>query len=429
MEHGEFVTRKGSKLYLNGNPFRFAGPNIYWLGLDENVGGIDWPTPFRIVNALDTAKEMGATVVRAHTLGASHGHPKSIMPELGQFNEEALRRVDFVIREAKARQLRLVIPFVCNWSYYHGGRETFVKWRGLTDYNDFYHNREVVEDFKAYIEVLLNRVNSYTGVCYKDDPTIMAWELGNELNDSPPSWVQEIVDYIKGIDSNHLVAHGKQFGVDEDKLEVNGLDIVDVHYYPADGNKMRNDAQRITAADKVYIAGEYGWPDAELNQFFEEAESNEQVSGTLFWSLFGHDDEGGYVQHLDGFTVHYPGIGGGVDISQRVLRMRTHAFTMSGSAIPSESVPLAPEIIEAGNNIRFRGVVGAAYYTIEKSVNGKDGPWAVVYDKRPADYAKYWIDPLRIQSLEAWYRIKAYNSSGVPGEYSPVYHSRTLITM
>src|SRR6478752_752816 len=34
-----FVQRDGTHLTLNGKPFRFAGPNLYWLGLDENVGG------------------------------------------------------------------------------------------------------------------------------------------------------------------------------------------------------------------------------------------------------------------------------------------------------------------------------------------------------------------------------------------------------
>ena len=53
-------------------PWRFAGANIYWLGLDENVGGVHYPTPFRIRDALTTAAGMGARVVRAQ-LGDSAG--------------------------------------------------------------------------------------------------------------------------------------------------------------------------------------------------------------------------------------------------------------------------------------------------------------------------------------------------------------------
>ena len=50
-----FVQRDGSALTLDGERFRASGTNIYWLGLDENVGGIDYPTYFRIKDALDPA--------------------------------------------------------------------------------------------------------------------------------------------------------------------------------------------------------------------------------------------------------------------------------------------------------------------------------------------------------------------------------------
>src|SRR5713226_1730799 len=76
----KFVERFGSQLLFKGNVFRFSGANIYWLGLDENVGGIDYPTSFRVDDALATAREMGATVVRSHTLGISTGCPLCIEP-------------------------------------------------------------------------------------------------------------------------------------------------------------------------------------------------------------------------------------------------------------------------------------------------------------------------------------------------------------
>lgn len=79
-----FVQRDGSTLTLQGKPFRFAGTNLYWLGLDENVGGVDRPTYFRIDDALKTARAMNATVVRSHTLGTSLGCPKCLQPEAGQ---------------------------------------------------------------------------------------------------------------------------------------------------------------------------------------------------------------------------------------------------------------------------------------------------------------------------------------------------------
>ena len=32
-----FVARRGSQLLIDGKAARFAGANVYWLGLDENV--------------------------------------------------------------------------------------------------------------------------------------------------------------------------------------------------------------------------------------------------------------------------------------------------------------------------------------------------------------------------------------------------------
>lgn len=417
----EFVTRQNSMLMVGEKRFKFAGPNIYWLGLDENVDGVDWPTPFRVMDALDTAVKMGATAIRSHTLAASQGCEKAISPKLGEYNEEAFRRADFAIKEAGERGLRLIIPFVCNWNYYHGGRSTFTAWRGLVDPDLFYTHREVVDDFKNYIKVVLNRVNTYTGIAYKDDPTILAWELGNELNGAPVEWVEEISGFIKSLDGNHLVAHGKQFQLDRDMLNIPSVDILDVHYYPADHEKLLADALEVEQAGKVYIAGEFGWPDCDLETFLSTAEQSDAVAGTFFWSLFGNHDRGGLVQHFDGFTVHYPGNAVNEDVASRIMSLRRHAFIMSGREVPEEAAPKAPFMLHANQgSIAFRGSAGAAYYTVEKSTGDPEGPWQIVFNKRSADGAVNWIDPTRIQSAKAYYRVKGINMSGIEGPYSDV---------
>lgn len=45
----------------------------------------------------------------------------------------------------------------------------------------FYTNRTIIQDFKNYIEHLLTHVKQYTGLTYAEDPTIFAFETGNEL--------------------------------------------------------------------------------------------------------------------------------------------------------------------------------------------------------------------------------------------------------
>jgi mannan endo-1,4-beta-mannosidase len=69
---------------------------------------------------------------------------------------------------------------------------------------EFYTNRQVINDFKTYIEKLITHVNPYTGISYAQDPTIIAYETGNELGgpqfkdkNVPVAWTREICQLIK----------------------------------------------------------------------------------------------------------------------------------------------------------------------------------------------------------------------------------------
>jgi mannan endo-1,4-beta-mannosidase len=39
----------------------------------------------------------------------------------------------------------------------------------------------VREDFKHLVSFMLNRRNTVNGMLYREDPTILAWQLGNEF--------------------------------------------------------------------------------------------------------------------------------------------------------------------------------------------------------------------------------------------------------
>ncbi len=78
-----------------------------------------------------------------------------------------------------------------------------------------------VQAYKNYIQKLLTRVNTITGVTYKDDPTFFALELANEphcndgyeisLGITPGTivraWVAEMAAYIRSLDPNHMVSY------------------------------------------------------------------------------------------------------------------------------------------------------------------------------------------------------------------------------
>lgn len=120
------ITRDGPTLLLNGKPWKAVGPNVYWLGLDENVTPppgepyyapfkASYPTKGRITEAMAVVKAMGGTSIRAHTLGVSTGNPLSVMPELGKVNEKAFETIDWAVYQAREFGLRLMVPLTDNY--------------------------------------------------------------------------------------------------------------------------------------------------------------------------------------------------------------------------------------------------------------------------------------------------------------------------
>ena len=421
-----FVTRSGTNLLVNGSRFRFAGANIYWLGLDD--GAQTYPTPFRIDDALTTANEMGLTVVRSHSLGISVGCNLCVEPSLGAFNPVAFQHIDDAIQAVRAHGLKLIIPLTDNYHFYHGGKHTFTDWRGIADENQFYTNPQVIHDFEQYISALLTHVNRYTGVAYRDDPTIMAWETGNELQ-PPTRWTQLISAYIKSVDAHHLVMDGS-YGIDPNSLSIPTVDIYSDHSYPPDTTKLANDTAETSKANKAFIMGEYDWETplgVPLNTFLAALLDNPAVSGDLFWSIWPHDDSNGYFVGWGGINLTYPG--DTTDRRQRAQLIRAHAYAMQGLSVPADRMPEEPLITKInGNQISWRGAPLGDTYSVERSAVSGEGPWTVICDRCITDYSTPFIDTAQPQ-IPLWYRIRAYNRVGIPGNYSLVYGLHTAIRL
>jgi mannan endo-1,4-beta-mannosidase len=422
-----FVTRSGSSLMLGGKPFRFSGPNIYWLGLLQTPNGIAYPGQFEVDDAMATAAEMGATVVRSHTLGDSVGCNLCIEPKLGIFNQQAFQHIDYAIEAARSHNIKLIIPLIDNWSYYSGGKATFTNWRNLSNEHQFYINSQVIDDFKQYITTILNHVNSYSGIAYKNDSTIMAWETGNELW-ATPSWVQTISQYIKSIDSNHLVMDGNAGDSDislrfQQDLNIDSIDIYTGHLYPPDVSLLTTQLNQALSAKKAYIIGEFDWnadQGTPLHLFLPAIERS-QTAGDLYWSLFPHNNQFGFVPESEHFTLHYPG--DTPNIRNRAQELVTHAYAMQGLPVPLQEKPGQPLITSIqGKAIAWRGAYGVYQYSVERSTHGAEGRWTVICDQCATDNNTPWVDRSRPPS-SVWYRVRGYSVSGVAGAYSDAYLS------
>lgn len=209
-----FITTKDADFYVGGQPFRFAGTNAYYLPTYEKIN------PRFVDESLDAFQEAGITVIRMW--GFYDGLPQysadiTLQPQAGVYNETDLRHLDNVIAKAKRRGIRVILALLNYWKEL-GGVPQYNKWAGNPDGDMAYFidDPNTQRWYKEYINMLLNRTNSITGIKYKDEPGIFSWEIIGEarLPDGDPKrlrdWYQEMARYIKKIDPNHLVATGEE---------------------------------------------------------------------------------------------------------------------------------------------------------------------------------------------------------------------------
>jgi hypothetical protein len=468
----EFVKRDGVRLTLGGEAFRYGGPNIEWLGL-EAYGPLDsmgprYPTHFEVDDAMDTAKAMGARVIRSQTLGDSVGCPECIEPALGEFNPEAFRHIDYAIKAAHDRGLRLIFTLVgdCANCEMSGAGEYF-KDKGQAGFKGFFTDPAIIARFEKHIEALLNHTNSLTGVAYKDDPTILAWENCNAcgifvaLTDPGASfapyagWIDSIGSFIKSIDKKHLYEDNSGlFAFDKSgaALETKTPDIITSEYYPhwdavfnmgekTTAETFPKHAALVTAHGKVYVVNEFGWDNTDwatpqdLEKVLATMKNDPKISGDLFWALQAHVDKFGwqpipanvpnkdYSLHSESgqwWALYYGGISTLImskeDMAARAELLRTHAFEMAGLPVPAHAIPPAPVVTTKGLGlIAWRGSAGAVSYSIERQA-APGAPWETICDKCATDADTPWIDPKPSPSLfGVRYRVTAYNADGKAG--------------
>ena len=89
-----------------------------------------------------------------------------------------------MVSRAKSYGIRLILSFVNNFKDY-GGKAQYIQWGrnaglNISSDDDFYTNPTVKGYYKNHVKKVMTRVNSISGIAYKDDPTIFSWELINE---------------------------------------------------------------------------------------------------------------------------------------------------------------------------------------------------------------------------------------------------------
>ncbi|QIJ73320.1 cellulase family glycosylhydrolase [Methylobacterium sp. NI91] len=253
-----FVQVSGTHFVVQGKPFFVTGVNSHYL---------TYASPSEVERLLDDAVALGVNTVRAilqPVIGSLDGSMptmwKPFDPE-GDLNDlnvrgtyllywdsrhgrmaindgpNGMHKVDFLIAEARKRNLRLILAFLDFWSF-TGGSQQMRAWYGSQDESSFFfRDPRTQRNYKTWVAHVVQRFNGITGVRYREDPTIFAWELMNEATAKPVtlrlSWTAEMAAYVKSLDPNHLVSSG--YSNVESKLSDMAIENIDFgtwHGYP-----------------------------------------------------------------------------------------------------------------------------------------------------------------------------------------------------
>lgn len=211
-----FVRREGARLLLGDRQFRIAGANVYYLGYVEEP----------VVSAvLDLAGSMHLNVLRiwafcerteGHNVYFHYWDDTRNAPAVNG-GADGLERLDRAIALASERGVRVILTLANNWDAF-GGIPKYLQWYGLSSHDQFYRDGRCRAAYWLWVQLLLERVNRFTGRAYKEEPAILAWELANEprcqgVPDGEAlllSWIWEMATLLRSHAPNHLIAVGDE---------------------------------------------------------------------------------------------------------------------------------------------------------------------------------------------------------------------------
>jgi mannan endo-1,4-beta-mannosidase len=244
-----FVDVDGTSFTLDDGTFYLSGANPsgeFTLGFGHPHHDELRPYMF------EGLSRVGATISRI--LASTNASLRHAAPFPGEDNEEFFSRFDEIIVRAKRRNVRLAIPIISAAPSYRTDPEENISTHvpafvhrsdTAEEINDFYHDDQCIALYKQWVEELLTRENHLTGVEYRNDPTIMMWELGNEVEyieawtrDSQTirPWIEEVGSFVKDLAGDQLLTTGTHGWPDgrNDFVEDHRPDCIDVcslHWY------------------------------------------------------------------------------------------------------------------------------------------------------------------------------------------------------
>ena len=271
-----FVRVQDGQFRLHGRPHRYIGANYWYGGLLATQGPAGQQ---RLRQELDFLKKQGVTNLRVMVgaEGLTHGYQYRVLqplqPKPGEFDENIMAGLDYLLAELGRRDMKAVLHFTNTWEW-SGGLGQYLEWNGYTgqplpknpdyDWNkyqayiaQFYTCAPCQNQVDAYVRYVLSRTNARTSQKYVDDPAIMAWEIINEprpmqttAGPAFEAWMQHMAALVKSFDKNHLLTTGSEGDISTNndlaayqRLHADAnIDYLTIHIWPKNWGWFRDTA-------------------------------------------------------------------------------------------------------------------------------------------------------------------------------------------
>lgn len=259
-----FVRQQNGQLWKDGKPYSFIGTN-FWYGpilASKGQGG----NRDRLIAELDSLHALGLDNLRI-LVGSDgeRGVKTKVEPTLqiapGVYNDTILDGLEYLLFEMGKRDMRAVLYLNNSWEW-SGGYGFYLEHAGygkaprpeeagyeafMRHVAQFAHSKEAQALFYEHVRFILSRTNRYTHISYSNDPTIMAWQIGNEPrafgeDEKQPfaEWLSRTSALIRSLDKNHLISLGSEgiWGSEMDSALYHtisadpNIDYLTVHIWP-----------------------------------------------------------------------------------------------------------------------------------------------------------------------------------------------------
>ena len=278
-----FVRVDSGLLYRGAHPYRYVGANLWSAA---------WLPPERLGRELDRLTAAGVSNVRIMAsaeggVGRSSHIEPPMQPTIGEYDETVLRGLDAAVHQIGARGMTAVLVLGNMWQW-SGGFASYVAWATgesaplMTSTaqdadwqahqnfaSRFYGSAAAVQAWRSYVEHLLGRTNTASGVPYAADETIMAWQLCNEPRPLTHgreylAWIEASAALLKSLAPHTLVSLGSEgptpwpdyTGTDVTRDHAH-VDYVSIHTWPQNWqwyDPAHANVQAVTSRSLAYAA-------------------------------------------------------------------------------------------------------------------------------------------------------------------------------